>query len=225
MNNKKNFKNTKTSITHGLWGSLLLSVWLGASTAQAYYTTNESAEVIPENTYSLGLTPEIVLNGNTGANLGGLIDYSLSKETSVRGFLGTGQTAFDAGGSFKWIPIPDYGKQPAAGGKIELETSTNNGNNQTAIRFHPLVSKRVATEYGSVVPYASLPVSFINASGNSTTGLQVVGGAEYQNPDYKKWNFSAELGINLNNATSYISGLVSYNFDVPSDSSKKSSKP
>jgi len=194
---------------------MLTSLTFLSTPAWALYTTGESGEVIPEGSYALGVEPQIVVTSPSGLNLSVLGDYPLTKDSSLRAHIGSGQTTFDLGASYKWIPIPDYNNQPAFGVKVEADTNSANGITANAIRVHPLISKKLDRAEGLFTPYAALPISLVSATGSSYTGLQVVGGSEFQNQSLPKWKFAAELGLNLTNSVSYISGVVTYLFDLP----------
>lgn len=187
----------------------------------AFYTTGESAELIAPGKYHLGIEPQLRISDGSGFNVNGLIDTAFGKNGSIRGTLGFGNTDFFTSLAYKWVPIPDYDKQPALGGKLEVLYSRVGQTSLTGLKVHPLISKKFDTEYGLVVPYGSIPFTIFTTSAGSDTSLQLVGGAELSPEQTKKWKFSAELGVNMNKAFSYIAGTAIYLLDEGDLQSKK----
>lgn len=194
---------------------------LTSPTAFAYYTTGESAELVQAGQYHIGLEPQLRISDGSGFNLNGLLDAPFGKDGSIRATLGFGNTDFFTSLSYKWVPIPDYDRQPAIGGKVEVIYARVGSNSTTALKLHPLISKKYEIDYGTIVPYGSIPIGLFTTSANSDTSIQLVGGAELWPLEYKKWKFSAELGVNMNKAFSSISGTVIYLLDDSDRSSKK----
>lgn len=201
-------------------GGFLAAFFLMNSFSYAYYTTGESAELVQPGTYQVGIEPQLRLSDGTGFNFNGLIDAPYGKDGSVRATLGFGNTDFYTSLSYKWIPIPDYDRQPAIGGKLEVIYSRTGNNSATALKLHPLISKKYDTAYGVLIPYGSIPLALFTTSANSDTSLQLVGGAEFLPAEYKKWKYSAELGVNMNKAFSYISGTIVYLLDDANSGAK-----
>ncbi len=201
--------------------SLLMLITLALSTeALAYFTVGESGNLPKEGQYRLGAEPQLVFDSG-GFNFSGFFDAPINHDSSVRTKMGIGDTSFEAALSYKWIPIPDYGKQPAVGGKVEANYARRANGNWNAIRLMPIVSKDFETVYGPVTPYGSLPIGLVGTPTTTLTTLQLVGGCEYHAPDYPKWMFGAELGVNLNNAFTYIAGNVTYLLDESEVALKK----
>jgi hypothetical protein len=203
-----------------LFVGLLLLPLLFSSSSYAYFTVGESGELPKPGTYRIGAEPQIVFDDG-GFDLSAFADTLLGPDGSIRGQMGVGETNFDAGVSYKWIPIPDYGNQPAVGGKAEVDWANRKSGGWTSFRIMPLVSKKFETDYGLMTPYAALPIGLNSAPWGSVTTIQLAGGSEFRNPDYPRWMYSAELGLNLNNAFTYISGNVTYFLDESEVSSKK----
>ena len=199
--------------------SLTTLLVLISTPSQAYLTVGESTELPKQGQYRVGAEPQIVFN-NGGFNFSGFADTAITSDSSIRAHLGIGDTSFEAAASYKWIPIPDYGNQPGIGGKVEASYANKSGGNWTALRFMPLISKNFDTQYGQVTPYGSIPLDLIGTPSTTQSAVQLVGGCEYRSPDYSKWMFSAELGLNLNNAFSYVSGNVTYYLDETESSVK-----
>lgn len=188
-------------------------LFLMNSLSYAYYTTGESAELVQPGQYQVGLEPQLRLSDGTGVNFNGFLDAPFGKDGSIRAILGFGNTDFYTSLGYKWVPVPDYDRQPAIGGKLEVIYSRVGNLSATALKLHPIVSKKYEIEYGTLIPYGSIPLALFTTAANSDTSLQLVGGAELLPAEYRKWKYSAELGVNMNKAFSYISGTVVYLLD------------
>jgi hypothetical protein len=199
----------------------LFFIFFLSHSALAFYTTGESAELVKPNTYHLGIEPQVRISEGTGFNFNGFLDAPFGPEASIRATLGFGQTELFTTIAYKWVPIPDYDRQPAIGGKLEAIYARTAGNSLSALKIHPLISKKFETSFGTLVPYGSIPLALISSGNTSDTSLQLVGGAELYHNDYKQWIFSAELGVNMNKAFSYISGTLTYVMDDQDFDKKK----
>lgn len=200
--------------------SILLSVLL-SSNAMAFLTVQESNEIAPLGKYKLGIEPQIKTSNGSGANFSGFFDAPINEEASVRVQLGTGDTDFYTGGSIKWVPVPDYGKQPAIGGKASVIYWRESSNNFFTYRLDPIVSKKFETDAGQFVPYASLPVMLTTGDGDTVTGFQLAAGSEYFHPKADNMTFGAEIGVSLKDSFSYISGFVTIYLDEIKPLNKK----
>ncbi|PIS10300.1 MAG: hypothetical protein COT73_10135 [Bdellovibrio sp. CG10_big_fil_rev_8_21_14_0_10_47_8] len=183
------------------------------SSSWALFTIQESTDITPVGHYKLGLEPQVKTSDGGGTNFTAFFDTGISDETSARVLVGTGDTDFAAGASFKWVPIPDYKKQPAIGGKVSLLTWHDSGDSFSALRLEPIVGKKFETDIGSFSPYASVPVMFIDGKTDSKTGFQLAGGTEYIHHELENMTFGGEIGFNAKSSFSYISAFVTINVD------------
>lgn len=186
---------------------------VSASRAEAFLTVQESNEIAPVGKYKLGAEPQIKMSGGSGANFSAFFDTAINEEMSVRAQLGAGDTDFMTGGSFKWVPIPDYNTQPAIGGKASIIYFRKSSDNFFTYRVEPLVSKKFVTSKGTFIPYAALPIMLTTGSGETVTGLQIAAGSEFLTPHADNMTFGAEIGINARDSFSYISGFVTIYID------------
>ena len=184
-----------------------------APSAQAFFETGESAEITKPGYYKIGIMPQIRLSDGSGMNVTGFFDSGLAEDKSVRVSLGAGETDFYTGGSFKWVPIPDYENQPAIGGKVEAIYARKSSDSLVSFRFQPLASKKFDTEHGLFTPYAGLPISVTTWRSNTDTQVNLVGGTEFVTPKIKNMEFGAELGLNGTKSFSYISGYITFLLD------------
>lgn len=205
------------SILFSLVSSLIATAAIFTSTpAQAYYSTLDNGEVLKDGEYQAMFSPQLIFNQFDGANFTGRLDTGLMEGVSGRALLGFGKIDFQIGGMIKWVPFPDTESQPAIGGEAGIIFARIGSINQYSIRLHPIVSKRIETEIGDVIPYGSLPFGItVQSGGGDETFMpaQLVAGAELRPLEMKNWSFFGELGVNLTKSFGYASVALSYRFD------------
>jgi hypothetical protein len=189
------------------------------SSSQAFYTVLETGEVLRPSTYRLSLAPQFIFNRFDGVNAIATIDVPVNDSQSIRGLFGTGKVDFQIGGFYKYVPFPNTAKQPAIGGSAGLVVAKIKDITTVNIRLTPLASKKIPLDMGDLIPYVALPIGITTLSGGTGTDktslfpVQVTGGAEMQFLDMPHWAFQAELGLNINDAFSYVALAAVYQFD------------
>lgn len=189
--------------------------------ARAFLTVQESNEISAVGKYKLGVEPQVRTSGGNGTNFSGFFDAPINEEMSIRAQIGAGDTDFVGGGSFKWVPIPDYKTQPAIGGKVSVIYFRESNDNFFTYRFEPIISKKFETEKGTFIPYGAIPLMLTTGNGSSVTGLQLAAGTEYITPNADNMTFGAEFGVNARDSFSYISGFVTIYIDEVKPLTKK----
>jgi hypothetical protein len=201
-----------------------LALVIAVTPAHAYFSTLDNGEVLREGQFQAMFAPQLIFNNYDGGNFVGRLDMGLSDGLSARGILGFGKVDFQIGGMVKWIPFPDTASQPAIGGEAGVIIARIGSRTQYSFRLHPLVSKKIETEVGDVIPYASLPFGVtVQSGGTDETFLpvQLVVGSELRPLEMKNWSFFGEMGINLTKSFGYITAAVAYRFDDASAGGKK----
>lgn len=198
--------------------SLLLALSVLISTpAFAYYDVLDTGETLSKGNYKLtGATQFLTDHG--GVNVEGMFDMGIGDEFGVRGLFGFGQTDIFAGGMFKWVPIPDIEGQPAIGMNIGLLYMKDGPIRDLTFRLEPLVSKKITGPATVWTPYASLPVGLRardhrDSSNRTDLTWQVVGGTQLQVEKWKKLQFMAEVGMDLDQAVSHFTIAALLYFD------------
>ncbi|MDX9731471.1 MAG: hypothetical protein RBT63_06850, partial [Bdellovibrionales bacterium] len=148
----------RSKIRTSLFTLIASATLLSVQPASAYYATLDNGEVLKRDQFQAMFSPQIILSEFDGANFTGRLDMGLAEGISARGVLGFGEIDFQIGGLVKWIPFPDTTSQPAIGFESGLILSRIGDITQYSIRFHPLVSKKLETEVGDLIPYGSLPL-------------------------------------------------------------------
>lgn len=198
-----------------LFSLVLLLPCFKVSNVFAFYSTIDTGEVVEPSKYRVIGETQAITNNDSGVNIVGRLDWGLNEESSVRGILGLGTTDFQIGGLFKWVPIPDYAKQPAIGLLAGLVYAHHQDSNELSLRFHPMISKGFEVEFGKITPYAALPIGLRSFQNRTDVPIQLAGGSEIIFQEIKPWRFFAEIGFDLNKAFTYFSLAASYDFDAP----------
>lgn len=196
----------------------LAAVILQSSSALAYFSTIDTGELVAPGEYQALFEPQLLLssyeglNAN-GVNLVGRFDTGLNESSSIRGIVGAGTVDFQLGGMYKYVPFPDLEKQPAIGFSTGIILARVNGQTEFSGRFHPLISKKLATEVGDLIPYLSLPLGLTARSNQTVFTMQIAGGTEFRPLNIKNFSFYGELGVNLSQTFSYLSIAAAWHFD------------
>lgn len=181
----------------------------------SYLSLGESGEILAGKDYQIGLAPQIITNNDSGLNAGAFLDAVWTDSMSSRFMLGAGEVDFYTSGSLKYIPFPDFERQPAMGIKASLWYAREGSINITTFHLAPMVSKKYQTsEYGTLVPYAAYGISFYSADGESENGHQFFIGTDWKSPYVENVNFTAECAFSLQDSTSSISVFASIPFDA-----------
>lgn len=181
--------------------------------AQAYFETAESGEIQKKGDYRAGLIPQVRLSDGSGMNFTGFLDSALNESSSLRLLIGGGQTDFYTGGSYKWIPIPDYDKQPAIGAKLEVIYARLSADSAVSLRLHPMASKRFEIDQGTLIPYIAVPFGTYTYQNTTEVPVNLVTGTEFMSPETDNMQFGVELGLNANKSFSYISAFATLLLD------------
>jgi len=200
-------------LQHRFWVLAFVLVFGMVSNANAYFSTLDTGRVIQPGQYRALLEPQIIFNRYDGFNLIGHFDTGVTEDQSVRGTLGFGEVGFQLGASYKWIPFPDAATQPAIGGIAGVSFARIDDKTAFSLRFAPLASKSFETEIGDLTPYASLPIGVTTYDGETLIPVQLAVGSEWKTLNFQNLKFMAELGLNLNEAFSYISAAITYEFN------------
>ena len=212
----RQFSTLFSSVSSLLATAAITATVFTSTPAHAYYATLDNGEVLKEGEYQAMISPQLIFNQFDGANFTGRLDTGLMEGVSGRALLGFGKIDFQIGGMLKWMPFPDTDSQPAIGSEAGIIFARIGSINQYSIRLHPIVSKRIETEIGDVIPYGSLPFGItVQSGGGDETFMpaQLVAGTELRPLEMKNWSFFGELGVNLTKSFGYASVALAYRFD------------
>lgn len=184
-----------------------------AANSHAYYSTIDTGQILPKKSYRVSAEPQVMLGDSGGFNLAGRFDAGMTESSNVRLLLGTGKVSFQTGVFYKWVPIPDYENQPALGIMGGFLYGRKEDINTLSLRLHPIVSKTFTFDYGSMTPYASLPVGASFRKDETVYPVQLALGTEWKTNDWDKLTFIGEVGLNIASAFSYVSVAAVLYFD------------
>ncbi len=190
---------------------LALTVAITFNTAQAYFTVNETAEIMPENFYKIGIAPQLLISDGGGFNVGVYADMHLFDDVDGRITFGAGKTDFWTQASMKWVPFPDVDRQPAMGLRGAIGYARDEELNFVNLQVAPIISKKADTRYGNMIPYIALPITYVSTKDASFTASQFTVGAEWFPRDDR--HVGAELNLNMNKSISSISVFCSFPFE------------
>ncbi|MFN3697868.1 MAG: hypothetical protein ACK4VO_10545 [Pseudobdellovibrio sp.] len=197
--------------------SIFTSAFLLSRMSHAFLAIHETAEILPNNYYKLGIAPQFVLSEGGGFNLGFHADTHIDQDLDGRIAFGGGNTDFWTQASVKWVPFPDYDKQPAMGGRAAIIYSRDEEKNYIGFQLTPLFSKKADTRYGNMIPYIGLPITWFSSKSKSFTSTQFTVGAEWY--DFQDKQIGSEFNLNLSNAQTSVS--VYFNFPFESSTGYK----
>jgi hypothetical protein len=181
-----------------------LTLIVGAST-YAHYTVQDTGDLLPEDKTQAAAELQLKTSGDEGLNVIGRLDKGFDSDSNLRFLFGAGTTDFEIGAFYKWVPFPDFEKQPAIGFTFGAHMARYTGENELAARFIPLISKKFETDSGDFTPYFAIPMAFSNYNKDGFSPVQLVLGSRYKHPEFEHCDFTAELGFNLHDAFTYIS--------------------
>lgn len=190
--------------------AVFVAAFLLAETGNSFTSINETGELISDGTYRIGVAPQLLLSSGGGSNVGVFFDMYADEDINARFTLGSGDTDFWTSASAKWIPYPDYQKQPAIGLKATYIYARENSLNSNIIQVTPIVSKKMDSKFGPIVPYAGLPVNLTFANSTSTTSTQLAIGTEWHK--HSDFQIGVEFDLNLSKSNTALSLYLNYPF-------------
>jgi hypothetical protein len=191
--------------------SIFATAFLLSRYSHAFLTLNETAEILPENYYRLGVTPQLIVSSGGGFNAGFFADAHVHDDIDARITAGGGETDFWVQASAKWVPFPDVERQPAMGGRAAVIYARDEDHNYTGFQLTPIFSKKADTRYGNMIPYVGLPITWFTGKHRNYTASQFTVGAEWF-PESDK-HVGTEFNLNLDNSLSSISVYFSFPFE------------
>jgi hypothetical protein len=198
---------------------IALASFLLSSTCWAYYDVLDTGETLAPGKYKLSSGVQ-ALTSTGGGNLDAMIDMGFQDEFGVRGIVGFGRTDYSLGAMFKWIPIPDVDNQPAVGFNIGLLYGKWNDSRDLTLRWEPLVSKKFVMDVCTLTPYASIPLGIRTRTSDSRDvntdtriPIQFVAGSQVKVQKWENLQFMGEVGVDLDQAYSYITVGAVWYFD------------
>ncbi len=173
--------------------------------SHAFYSVQENGELLKPEEMQFSTEAQILTHRATGVNIVGRIDRGINDESSARLTVGTGETDFVIGASYKWVPYPDLATQPAIGFIFGAIYARYEEENELSLRATTLISKAYDSDIGSFIPFIALPIGIRNYADETEFPINIAVGTRYAHPQLNTCEFTAELGLNLNESFGYIS--------------------
>lgn len=188
-------------------------------------TLNPSAQAgvfnIPEfveyKAWAVGIEPEVTLStyGNTSSSgISSTVKFTYGitplSNLQVGMGIGSGSKGFRLGGTYTFDFIPDLEGQIGAGLAVQAYYYKLKGSfGQTETTLYPYLHKLIKSEGGiNYDPYFALPFGYAFYNGTYRGIWQMVFGANFKTSEH--FNFTSEVGVNLKDTDSYISGGITY---------------
>ncbi|MEQ1877695.1 MAG: hypothetical protein ABL958_13710 [Bdellovibrionia bacterium] len=200
-------------MTKLIW--ILLGLTIAPSTSHAYLSFLNTGQVVKTGNYRLGISPQFITVSDVGEgmNMSGRFDTGISDDADFRAVVGVGRVEFHVGGLYKWVPIPDTPDQPAIGVSLGAFYARQSSIGTFSVRGFPFVSKRFDTQAGMFDPFVSLPLGLSSTSSTTEFPVQFVLGTEWMPAGLEKISFWVEGGFNVSKAFSYLSLMVTLDWD------------
>lgn len=182
-----------------------------SSTSFAYLALHESAEILPENYFNLGVAPQAFLSEGGGYDVSVFADAHLWHNVDGRLTIGGGDIDFWSQASMKWVPYPDVDNQPAIGVRGAIGYSRNENSDFYHIQVAPIISKKSTSTPYDMIPYAGIPITYISEGNYNEVASQFALGAMWF--PWANAQLGAEFDLNLKNSISSASIFFMFPFE------------
>jgi hypothetical protein len=190
----------------GIMANILFFVILAlAPLANAHYSFQDTGDLLAPGRFAVGSELQFVTSGDNGVNILGKFDGGFVEDLNYRFIVGSGNTDLQLSALLKWVPVPDYGKQPAFGITTGVLYARFEDENELSLRVVPFTSKKFEVSFGTLTPYAALPVAVRTYDSDTDLPVQLALGSKYVHPDVSGTEFTAEIGFDIDKAFNYFS--------------------
>ena len=198
---------------------IFLAITLTASHAFSYQAFLNTGEILPQGQFQLMGYLESVFDEFDGVNLNARGSMSFSDELQADVELGFGEFDIYLAGFVKWVPIPDYEKQPALGVRGGISYIKINDFNETSVTVAPFASKSFETNVGPFTPFAAIPFGIANHTNKAPNKddtfftAKLALGTEWTNPNWDpNLRIIGELNLELTKSFTSFNAGASYRF-------------
>ncbi|MGE4133151.1 MAG: hypothetical protein AB7F86_16030 [Bdellovibrionales bacterium] len=196
---------------------VLAALFVGffGTSAHAYYSIMDTGEALTDR-YKLTGEAQL-LTDRGGGNASARFDVGINEEWGFRGLAGFGKIDMFFGGFAKWRAVEETEDMPLFALNAGLVYVKNDGVRDLILRLEPLASKKFDLEGIVLTPYGSLPIGIRSSDADpgkndeDAITLQLVAGAQLHIKEWEYVDFLTEIGVELNEAPTYISvGAIYY---------------
>ncbi len=172
---------------------LILSALLVAPHALAYQSLMTTGDILQQNqVQGLGY-----LEFWRGTNVNARFSIGLSEDLQGDFEIGSGDIDFTASANLKWVPIPDYEKQPALGIRGGLTYIDTDRYSQTSIIATPFASKAFESPHGKFAPFAGVPLALNSNSDDTYFTARMIVGLEWTPTNMNNLHVIGEGGVKI----------------------------
>lgn len=192
---------------------LFLALLTWAPTSFAYQSLLTTGDLLEPDQFQIMGYIESIFDELDGVNVNARGTYGLNDEMQIDMEVGIGDLDIMLGGFLKWVPIPDYDKQPAIGVRAGVSYINTDAYSQTSISAMPFVSKGIPdTPHGKFTPYLGLPLAWNSNKNDDYFSARIVLGTEWTPAQQQDVHVVTELGLDLSKSFNSLSVAGSYDF-------------
>ena len=199
---------------------LILACFLLSSLSEAYWIHGVTGDLMPYGQNKVLGAVQLIRSPVGTIGVFGNIERRIHDSGQLVGTLSLGGN-LEVGAFYKWVPVPDYKKQPAIGvlagasyGRVKKATTgtltSSTSYKPFTLKSQTFMSKRFRSTYGTFNSYIALPVGIEFGDNETKFPIKLAIGTEVSFPSDEKKVFLIELGVNLNDSST--SALIGMNF-------------
>lgn len=183
-------------------GAVLFLSTLTATASQGFL---ETGDILESGNHKAQVGLLGTTSGDTGLDFMARFSTPVHRDIEVQAEIGAGGSSDILAGAYvKYVPFPDFGRQPAVGVRAGYGFTQYSGDSASALQIQPLVSKLWTTDLGELTPYFALPLSITNRDGESFIPMQAVIGSAFKPDHLEKVSFKLEWGMNAIRSYNYV---------------------
>lgn len=172
---------------------LLVSILMLSAQGHAYMSLMTTGDILQKNqVQGLGY-----LEFWRGTNVNARGSIGISEDLQGDFEIGSGDIDFMASAQLKWVPIPDYDKQPALGIRGGIAYIDTNRYSQTSIIATPFSSKAFESPHGKFAPFAGVPLALNSNSDDTFFTARLIVGLEWTPVNMNNFHVIGEGGMKI----------------------------
>jgi len=187
-----------------------ICLFLISTTSHAYMSHMTTGDILQKNqVQALGYLEFWRGGANINARASVGLNDSLQGDLEVS----AGDIDFMVSAMAKWVPIPDYQKQPALGIRGGITYLDTGRYTQTSFSATPFASKAIESPHGKFSPYFGIPIALNTNSDDTFLTTRAIVGMEWTHPEHRNIHIIGEGGIKISTRSfGSVNIGVSYDF-------------
>lgn len=134
-----------------------------------------------------------------GTNANARLSVGINEELQGDFEVGSGDIDFMTSANLKWVPFPDYERQPALGIRGGLTYIDTDRYSQTSVVATPFASKAFESPHGKFAPYAGVPLAVNSNSDDTFFTARMIVGLEWTPINMSNFHVIGEGGLKISN--------------------------